>query len=217
MVFYYESYPAMLTGTSRHQFGAMGHHYPYGQSQPPASSQFPAAHHQEMPCAMSQFGGAMDAGVPLQSSWHGQAANSSVYSAPSSCSRTPGYDEWSPRSPCAHLGTTGPSCGSPANGAYNAGYKLGGVQDFSQPQQHQPPQDLSIHGGGQQSPDSGLTVSSDGVSSSDSPGGANHVLAGIQQHGAMSAVQQGLRPPIIRSPYDWIKKPSYQTQCNPGK
>lgn len=38
-----------------------------------------------------------------------------------------------------------------------------------------------------------------------SPGGAN------------GAGSPGQRPGQVRSPYDWITKPSYQSQPNPGK
>uniref|UniRef100_T1J8B4 Homeobox domain-containing protein n=1 Tax=Strigamia maritima TaxID=126957 RepID=T1J8B4_STRMM len=180
MIFYYESYP-------RH---AMSHHYPYGPPQPPASPHhFPAAH-QELPCGISQFAG-MD---PLQTPWHGQSP--SVYS--SSCSRTPVYDDWDPRSPCGYLGT-----GS------------GVVEDFAQCQSTQ---DLSVGGGGHQTPDSGLTVSGDSCSES-SPGCGSHVLvAGTMGNQQCGAVVQALRQQIVRSPYDWMRKPNYQTlQCNPGK
>lgn len=49
------------------------------------------------------------------------------------------------------------------------------------------------------------------ISSSElsSPGAAGTVTPPHHQHGTC-------RPPPVRSPYDWITKPSYQSQPNPG-
>ncbi|XP_066999656.2 homeobox protein CHOX-CAD [Anabrus simplex] len=56
-----------------------------------------------------------------------------------------------------------------------------------------------------QLPSPPITVSSSELSS---PGAAGGTLTPPQQHG---------RPVPVRSPYEWMKKPSYQSQPNPGK
>lgn len=39
----------------------------------------------------------------------------------------------------------------------------------------------------------------------------------LSSPGNLTPPQHQTRPPPIRSPYDWINKPNYQTQPNPGK
>lgn len=54
-----------------------------------------------------------------------------------------------------------------------------------------------------------ITVSGSDMSS---PGGQNGNITPPQQ-----LIQCNIRPPPARSPYEWIKKTSYQTQPTPGK
>lgn len=59
-----------------------------------------------------------------------------------------------------------------------------------------------------QLPSPPITVSGSDMSS---PGGQSGNISPHQSHG------QNTRPPPARSPYEWIKKTSYQSQPNPGK
>lgn len=110
------------------------------------------------------------------------------------------------------------------------GYKFSSTLEFQQashqcppppPPPLQQPQDLSQLGGGgsagaggqHPSPDSGLAGSSDGVSSS--AGSPQLQLPPAHQLGAHHG--GGVRPPNPRSPYEWMKKPSYHSQPNPGE
>lgn len=84
------------------------------------------------------------------------------------------------------------------------------------------------------SPDSGMAIS-DGVSSSGSPangggnnngqhclGGGNHHINSSMNPSILGSQQTNLnqqqsihsRPTQVRSPYEWMKKPSYSVSCN---
>lgn len=89
-------------------------------------------------------------------------------------------------------------------------------------------QQIGNHGGGatpvHPSPDSGLTASSDGVvSGTESPPGQNRIITNgadgntvIGSENSNGASNGSNRPQPARSPYEWMKKPSYQNQVNPG-
>ncbi|XP_059481371.1 homeobox protein CDX-1 isoform X2 [Neocloeon triangulifer] len=134
-------------------------------------------------------------------SWHGA---SPIYA--SSCARH--YDDWPPNAANA-VAIAGPAHSPNSPGG---AYKFSSSLEFQQcppPPPPPQPQDLSqlgaAPGAGGQHPspaDSGLAGSSDGVSSS---------AGSPQLHAA------NLRPASERSPYEWMKKPSYHNQPTPGK
>ncbi|XP_060531344.1 homeobox protein CHOX-CAD-like isoform X2 [Cylas formicarius] len=137
-----------------------------------------------------------------------------------------------PTSPNAHFQTNGS-----LHSWYSSGYH-NGTQMGTQPATYLPQEEPQIwhhHGAGHgvfqhdfqdfvhtgipalqphgvepenQLPSPPITVSGSEMSS---PGGQSGNISPPQQMG------MGARPPTARSPYEWIKKTSYQTQPNPGK
>ncbi len=70
------------------------------------------------------------------------------------------------------------------------------------------------------SPDSGLTASSDGTESPNVHHNANNSGLNTTPNGTIIKTENNAnganRPQPARSPYEWMKKPSYQNQLNPG-
>ncbi|KAF4525638.1 hypothetical protein B566_EDAN001238 [Ephemera danica] len=157
--------------------------------------------------------------------WH-NATPPPIYS--STCVRH--FDDQWPSSATASQPPPPPLLGpvhSP--GSPTGSYKFSSTLEFQQgshqcppppPPPLQQPQDLSALGGGggsgaggqHPSPDSGLAGSSDGVSSS---AGSPQLQLSSGPHQLGGHHVTGVRPPNPRSPYEWMKKPSYHNQPNP--
>lgn len=71
------------------------------------------------------------------------------------------------------------------------------------------------------SPDSGLTASSDGAESPNGHQNGNGECLSTTPNGTIIKTENSSgganRPQPARSPYEWMKKPSYQNQANPSK
>lgn len=169
-------------------------------------------------------------GSDLQMNWHATSTGN-IYQP---CARG-GFDDWSPQpsSPTStHVSTsTGSSIYNYSHPSHH--YRLGSSSPQVLPDYQTPSSSsgsaflfpdvaslsLNAHhlgpGTSQPSPDSGVAHSSDGVpSGSESPGGV-HVQ---QASGSESPNSRNNgRPQQARSPYEWMKKTTYQSTPNPGK
>lgn len=79
--------------------------------------------------------------------------------------------------------------------------------------------DEGNNGVGTGEPSPPITVSGSEISSPGTPATppANNNNNSAAANNNNSAATTPVRPPQIRSPYEWMKKPSYQSQPNPGK
>lgn len=82
---------------------------------------------------------------------------------------------------------------------------------------------LSLNQAAQNGPNSGTSSDhiNDGLPNLPSPPATIHSGSDMSSpgatHGPSSSPQISSRPTPVKSPYEWMKKPSYQSQPNPGK